>query len=441
MPPTKGQDWQNKVRAVKQVQKWLYQDPLFLDTETTGYGQTDEVIEIAVMDLQGQVVFYSLVKPTKPIPHTSIAIHGITEDDVKDAPKWIEIYDTLVELLKNRTIIAYNAAFDWRLIEQTSAKYGLEMFAAEWKCVMNAYSFYKGDWNSKFGNYKWYKLKDAASSFGISPKDPLHRSLADTHLTLELTKKLASIDLDTDLSLQAYDREKVEFVFPYVVVLGLIVMLFSLNVGWLLTVAGLIFFPIEIRLPKKRQKLLFNQALQEIEQKKWPNAVKTLEKLLSLNEDNDNARLLLTQIYFEKQEYEKSLAFANGYKGDKYRDTFLYISAVSLYNIKRYQEALDLLKLIPDDADLRENKFIWQGIILYELGDYDASIKALRKGPVRRRIPDDSMLRAKYYLAKAYLKKGNKKQAITQFRGVYQADVNYKDAARYLWELEEKVVS
>jgi DNA polymerase III epsilon subunit-like protein len=73
------------------------QDPrvVYLDTETTGFGKRAEIVDIAVVDGGGQVLFESLVRPTRRIPAEVIAIHGITNADVKDAPEWGDLYDEL----------------------------------------------------------------------------------------------------------------------------------------------------------------------------------------------------------------------------------------------------------------------------------------------------------------------------------------------------------
>jgi len=60
----------------------------FLDTETTGLWRGDgaELVEVALMDETGKVWVDTLVKPEKPIPSGATAVHGITDDMVKDAP-------------------------------------------------------------------------------------------------------------------------------------------------------------------------------------------------------------------------------------------------------------------------------------------------------------------------------------------------------------------
>lgn len=49
------------------VQEWLT-NCLILDTETTGLGDDAEIVEIAIIDQDKNVLLNSLVKPSKPIP-------------------------------------------------------------------------------------------------------------------------------------------------------------------------------------------------------------------------------------------------------------------------------------------------------------------------------------------------------------------------------------
>ena len=51
---------QNAIMIARQV---IAQNPVYLDTETTGLEKTDEIVEISIVDDSGQVLLDSLVKP------------------------------------------------------------------------------------------------------------------------------------------------------------------------------------------------------------------------------------------------------------------------------------------------------------------------------------------------------------------------------------------
>ena len=68
---------------------------VFIDLETTGVDIVkDRIVEMALLGLkpngQSEVKVHR-VNPTVPIPAESTAIHGITDEDVKDKPTFQEI--------------------------------------------------------------------------------------------------------------------------------------------------------------------------------------------------------------------------------------------------------------------------------------------------------------------------------------------------------------
>ena len=87
-----------------------------LDVETTGRDPiTDRVIELGiVVGLRGEVVRRHnwMINPERPIAEEARAVHGISDDDVKDAPIFGAIAGELLEALKGTVLAAYNANFD-----------------------------------------------------------------------------------------------------------------------------------------------------------------------------------------------------------------------------------------------------------------------------------------------------------------------------------------
>lgn len=111
-----------KVRAVgvaseiDAAKHWVECPIAFLDVETTGRdSKTERVVEIGiVLGEAGQVRAKQswLLNPQKPIPKEISAIHGITDDDVKDQPTFAEVAHELLAMLTNAVPAAYNASFD-----------------------------------------------------------------------------------------------------------------------------------------------------------------------------------------------------------------------------------------------------------------------------------------------------------------------------------------
>ncbi len=87
-----------------------------IDTETTGRDHAvDRVVEVACVRWErGEVTLRKswLVNPGRPIPKEASDVHGISDDDVKDAPPFAAIVPELLEALSGAIPLAYNAEFD-----------------------------------------------------------------------------------------------------------------------------------------------------------------------------------------------------------------------------------------------------------------------------------------------------------------------------------------
>ncbi len=126
-------------------------DILVLDTETTGLGDDAEIIEIGIINGSGETVMNTLVKPTITIPSDATAIHGITDDDLLNAPDFSEISDELEGLIQSKILLIYNADYDLRLLRQSArkSKVRIKLEPASVRCIMLEYAEYFGEWNKK----------------------------------------------------------------------------------------------------------------------------------------------------------------------------------------------------------------------------------------------------------------------------------------------------
>lgn len=150
--------------------EWLVADPLFIDTETTGLDHQAAIVEIVILDRTGAVLIDTLVKPAMPIPAAATEIHGITDADVVGAPAWNTIGPQVAELLTGRLLIAHNAAFDERMLYQTSRSHGVMLPALRVECTMELLNGWTG---------RWLSLADAALLLGVGKLSTRHRACAD----------------------------------------------------------------------------------------------------------------------------------------------------------------------------------------------------------------------------------------------------------------------
>ena len=88
-----------------------------LDCETTGLDpEWDRVVEVAAILFRGRRErkrFVSLVKADIPIPIEAWRVHGITSDDIANAPTWAEVLTQLRQFISHDAIVvAHHVAFD-----------------------------------------------------------------------------------------------------------------------------------------------------------------------------------------------------------------------------------------------------------------------------------------------------------------------------------------
>ena len=150
-----------------------------LDTETTGLGPYDELVEIAIVDAgSGEVLYDSLVMPDGRIQAGASAVHGVDRKRLEEmnARRWPDHHAAVCQILASASVVyAYNAEFDRRLLAQTAERYGLELPATDWRCIMLAYA--RGG--------RRIRLSKACRLEGI-PVSDAHRALADARMAREL---------------------------------------------------------------------------------------------------------------------------------------------------------------------------------------------------------------------------------------------------------------
>jgi DNA polymerase-3 subunit epsilon len=167
---------------------------VFLDTETTGVRAFDDVIDIAILDWAGNVLFEQLLKPRLAIPSDATAVHRITNRMVAQAPDFVEVYPAVKALLEGRLVVAYNADFDRKMMRSACAFRGLaEIQPARWMCAMEAYAAFNGEASWHRPGFRWMSLEKATRRLRIP--QPTHRASADARACRSVVMALAQMSV------------------------------------------------------------------------------------------------------------------------------------------------------------------------------------------------------------------------------------------------------
>jgi DNA polymerase-3 subunit epsilon len=183
-----------RTQAILTAREKLALHPVYLDTETTGLVRDSEIVEVCLIDENGEVLFESLVRPTRPVPPDAMRIHGITNEMLKSKPTWLVTWPRIEQLIAGRTVGIYNAEFDLRMMQQTHSRYRMPWPPAvtfDHFCIMKLYAQYFGDWNPARSSYRWHSLESAGRQCRI-PLLNSHRAIDDTLLARAVLQHIAS---------------------------------------------------------------------------------------------------------------------------------------------------------------------------------------------------------------------------------------------------------
>lgn len=106
------------------------QDTIAIDTETTGLLPGTRPVEFAAVLFNDTGVlkrFESLINPGMPIPAGALAIHGITDEMVKDAPSAGEVLSDFLKWAETDLMAAHNAPYDVGVVSWAAGHAGLQL--------------------------------------------------------------------------------------------------------------------------------------------------------------------------------------------------------------------------------------------------------------------------------------------------------------------------
>lgn len=145
----------------------------FVDLETTGFDPgADDVIEMAVLVARGPEVlerWSTLVRPTRPVPHETTQLTGISSEMLEGSPSAESAALELARIVGSRPLIAHNASFDRAFLERLG--FGGGRLRGGWIDSLEVTRI-------ALPRLRSHRLTDLARAFGV-PEGSAHRAPDD----------------------------------------------------------------------------------------------------------------------------------------------------------------------------------------------------------------------------------------------------------------------
>lgn len=105
---------------------------IIIDTETTGLGYNDQICEISLIETIDGIItgrkFYSRFNPDVEISKKASEIHKMTKKNLEKEPKFKDKVEEIIKFIGNSDLIAHNANFDYRLLNQELTRCGWDIY-------------------------------------------------------------------------------------------------------------------------------------------------------------------------------------------------------------------------------------------------------------------------------------------------------------------------
>ena len=166
---------------------------IFFDLETTGVDTAnDRIVEISMIKIMPdgeEIVRTRRINPQMHIPEQATAIHGITDEMVKDEPTFAQIAKSMAQFIEGCDFGGFNSnRFDLPMLVEEFLRVGVDVDFKNRQFVDVQTIFHKMEQRTLVAAYKFYCDKDLTEA---------HSAEADTRATYEVLK--AQLDRYPDL--------------------------------------------------------------------------------------------------------------------------------------------------------------------------------------------------------------------------------------------------
>ncbi len=89
---------------------------IFLDTETTGMGGENRIVEIGALEMLDRKLtvnsIHCYLNPERKVSEKALEVHGYTDEFLSTHKKFPEIVDEFLSFIENKRLVIHNAEFD-----------------------------------------------------------------------------------------------------------------------------------------------------------------------------------------------------------------------------------------------------------------------------------------------------------------------------------------
>ena len=176
-----------------------------LDTETTGldHRQGHRIIEIGALEMDDRQLtgrqFHVYINPEREIDQGAMEVHGITEEFLRDKPRFAEISDDLMSFVDGAELVIHNASFDVGFIDNELLITGHEhssitAVASVLDTLELAKDLHPGQRNNLDALCKRYDVDNSSRT--------LHGALLDAEILADVFLAMTGGQVDLGLSLE-----------------------------------------------------------------------------------------------------------------------------------------------------------------------------------------------------------------------------------------------
>ena len=156
----------------------------FFDLETTGLNiSRDRIVEIGIVKIDkdhNETTYVQRINPEIEIPQESFEIHGISNEDVKDCPTFIEVAEDIKNFIGDADLAGYNSnKFDIPFLIEQFLQHEIEFSMKDRRYIDVQTIFHKMEQRTLSAAYKFYCSKELNDA---------HSAEADAKATYEILK-------------------------------------------------------------------------------------------------------------------------------------------------------------------------------------------------------------------------------------------------------------